>query len=1419
MKRSNHFVKNPSQRSISSFFSSTSSPKIQNVKVSPTSTSTTSVGTDALSEGCGSGSKLFCESAINKTTPTTASDLKECSPSKKRKRELSSPKIEKVPPSNIAPSANLSKKNKRLSLNSKVSPVSSKASIETCHHKTPVKIDMPNYQEAGDTPQKKSQADAAKSKKLVISPIKTEDDDVLKSILMDISPAKFDTKIPAARKKPSKLRTSSLFSLPSVETELPEKGAANESVKPTLKKSSSSSALSDTPELKYPALDIRPKLLKKKSAEDFTSSTKSTHFSSPSPLPIIISPTKPGKLTSPPVRRSPRKNSTSAALLDAEKTSKIENLSPSEELRGLGKENKEDSHVILRRSPRKHTSPCKKSPSREKGKSCSPKAHNPIQVLSDEFHDIEAVFQDDYNDVLSSMVNMKEELDLHDAHLCEVVSIIVLIPYKEVILNVKGIGNGSSASCRVSGCWLGCPVSEGDCISLQAVKVKNEWVLDNTHGFLVLHPDSLISGTTVVGSLFCARRSVLSTFFRGMDSDSPVMVIGSIVHELFQMVLQQRKSTEPEVRLLSQQLISSKKCISMLYGANMTMAQMQKELSGFIPRIVNFVAKYVEIPKSTGKDRKGAWLGAPSGNSIQTPKRGSKGAKDFSGKIIGIRDIEETLWEPKLGIKGMVDVSVEVRDLHGNKKVMPLELKTGKASFSAEHRGQVTLYTMMMSRMGQAIESGLLLYLREGEMQEVSVSHNERKDLILLRNTLAHYLKPRAPVLNVETGQFYPPRLPEPISFRSACEKCPYVTLCSVFLKQDGLSDISSDHPMVAISSSSTGHVTQPHSEYVVHWVSLLLLEDIEQMKTSNLRHIWRFTPEEREKGGQAIANLCLSKSGVQVGEKFHHTFTRNALGKNVKDLRDLGLSSGDYILISTNKQVAIDRGNIIDIDASCVKVSTNRNLFDRYAHETFHLDTSESNTVLVFNLTNLGCLLDNTESAERLRKIIIDRSVPSFSTKVEKSIIQDSLRIFKDLNSNQRNALIKTLKSDSHLLIKGLPGTGKTATMVALVQLLVRAGLSILVTSHTHSAVDNLLMRLKKAGLKFLRLGSDSRIHPQILSFSETSLTKFCKSPEDLEKVYSQQQIVGVTCLGSGHASLSKRMFDICLVDESTQVLQPSILRPLFNARRFVLVGDPEQLPPVVKCRQAQDLGLSESLFARLDSDAATVILTLNYRMNRVITDLANSLTYEGKLQCGNDKVASATLHLASPHLMPMEPWLAASLSTDIEKSAVFIDTCGAFEKQNSGIANSAEKNGESSCSNHFELSLVLKLLNTYLNNGVSTESIGVMAPYRAQVSLLTQAIKSDPNLSEIEVNTVDQFQGRDKEVIVYSCTRSDGVSHNQFKERGILNDKRRLTVAITRAKHKLVLVGHAQTLEMYDPFKKLLSCLPKHNIIPVDL
>lgn len=162
---------------------------------------------------------------------------------------------------------------------------------------------------------------------------------------------------------------------------------------------------------------------------------------------------------------------------------------------------------------------------------------------------------------------------------------------------------------------------------------------------------------------------------------------------------------------------------------------------------------------------------------------------------------------------------------------MPLELKTGRASFSSEHKGQLIIYQMMMSEVGKPVDSGLLLYLREGVMKEIPGTHNERRDLLLLRNEMAHYL-------TQQNGQEHPNghiALPNPISFRSACTACPYGVICSTYLKQDTdvWSSLRDDHPMKELAPLLTSHLTEAHVGYFCHWVGLLTLEEREAQKSN----------------------------------------------------------------------------------------------------------------------------------------------------------------------------------------------------------------------------------------------------------------------------------------------------------------------------------------------------------------------------------------------------------------------------------------------------------------------------------------------------------------------------------------------------------------------------------------------------------
>lgn len=278
-----------------------------------------------------------------------------------------------------------------------------------------------------------------------------------------------------------------------------------------------------------------------------------------------------------------------------------------------------------------------------------------------------------------------------------------------------------------------------------------------------------------------------------------------------------------------------------------------------------------------------------------------------------------------------------------------------------------------------------------------------------------------------------------------------------------------------------------------------------------------------------------------------------------------------------------------------------------------------------------------------------------------------------------------------------------------------------------------------------------------------------------------------------------------------------PKVLRPIFAAEKFILVGDPQQLAPLVRSSEARSLGADESLFERLDSSESTLVLGLQYRMNRVITKLANNLTYGGQLKCANELIEKATM------VVPMKKslqettanvkWLAKALSTHIDQSCSLINTGDVF-KIASEFAESIKDETKRVFAdktklyvNYCEIAIVFFIVDLLVKCEVPGEAIGVIAPYRSQVETLKNVLR---NHSSVEVNTVDQYQGRDKKIIIYSCTKSKMISETSKSsslEIEILEDHRRLTVAITRAKNKLIMIGDENCLNNYTPFKDLFK------------
>ncbi|CAL1536163.1 unnamed protein product, partial [Lymnaea stagnalis] len=435
------------------------------------------------------------------------------------------------------------------------------------------------------------------------------------------------------------------------------------------------------------------------------------------------------------------------------------------------------------------------------------------------------------------------------------------------------------------------------------------------------------------------------------------------------------------------------------------------------------------------------------------------------------------------------------------------------------------------------------------------------------------------------------------------------------------------------------------------------------------------------------------------------------------------------------------------------------------------------------------------------LRDVIIKKIPPQFELKISKSLILKMKPVFKPLNKPQKLAILKVLMAKDYVLIRGFPGTGKTSTIVALVQILLLTGQSVLLTSYTHSAVDTILLKLKEAGVRFLRLGRRGRIHPSILPYSSEILTSFpdINSVQKLKQFYDSYDVIATSCLGMNNPLFNMRKFDVCIVDEASQVLQPACLGPLFNCSKFVLVGDPKQLPPIVKSKEARNLGMDESLFARLEGCGATYDLNLQYRMNRVIMELSNQLVYQGKLECGSAAVAEQCLELDMESLQACPAWMKEVLSPVLQNSVVFLDT---------GMTNTKESKDGKGFFNNFEAELVVSILQTLVKANLKSESLGVISPYNSQIKLIQLKVKGCHDVDDIEVNTVDQYQGRDKCVIIVSFVRTEKDHVGE-----LLKDLRRLNVALTRAKHKLILIGNAAALKSYEHVAKLLIWLEENN------
>ncbi|XP_076271815.1 DNA replication helicase/nuclease 2 isoform X1 [Rhynchophorus ferrugineus] len=995
------------------------------------------------------------------------------------------------------------------------------------------------------------------------------------------------------------------------------------------------------------------------------------------------------------------------------------------------------------------------------------------------------IFDDSWGDDMFE--GKKYTLDLSVSQHCEVIS--TEKKKLEVILTVKSTNTDEQAICRLRDIWFDTKLNIGDTLNITAIKSgeDNEWLVDNHNGILVYEPDFLISATSIANGVFCKRKVVFTEKYRGFDPTNKHMIVGSMVHMLLQDVLIKKIYQLENIKNYASELVKKPNYVADIYACGEPYDTVKEEFFVYVPKVYDFITNYIQ--KNT---------------KLQASKK-----DDWKGRITDIEDIEENIWCTSLGVKGKVDITIKNGD-----EVLPIEVKSGRATVSVEHRGQVLLYIMMMNKLGYKVSSGLLLYLKEGILKEVPPTASEKAGLMMLRNELAFYLTKQPKLVNDDSAKsiIEQPQLPDPI-YNRFCGSCPYNVICVTQARYFN-QDISHLKPLRKVSDEIGDAITPEHVDYFMKWSALLTVEMGGASGRKNLKEIFTVARSERKKKGKCLIDLRIKAVTKEDNRLYTHKFEESKTKKSA-DVNFLasGLADHNYVVVSTEDRPAIASGFITQMSPNSVEVTLERDLTVKFKDKLFFIDSYDSTSLLTSSMASLGLILDTSEQGNKLRRIIVDRHPPTFQKTIPKTVALKAKPILKRLNMVQRRAVLRAIATEDYFLIKGMPGTGKTATIVALVELLVATGKTVLITSHTHSAVDNVCLRLVKYGVDFMRLGNKNRINKDLWPFCEDELTRNCSLPEELETVYNNKSVVAVTCLGSSHFLLSRRKFDVCIVDESTQVVQCSVFRPIFSAKTFILIGDPDQLPAVIQNNDAVKLGMDESLFERLDSEVSRISLNINYRMNEPITALANALTYKDELVIGSEEIAKATLHIPKIEVLKSNnvfSWMLPFLSSDLDLAVQFIDTGPTWNLSHKvHWCRTPNVDESEKYTNIYEAAVIFHLVEALLKGGVTTNQIGVIATYRSQVAQLATLLKD----KSVEVNTVDQYQGKDKNVIIYSCSKSidcgSDWSTNQFE---LLESKRRLNVAITRAKHKLIIIGDWNTLKHYSTFKAIENNLKKN-------
>ena len=708
---------------------------------------------------------------------------------------------------------------------------------------------------------------------------------------------------------------------------------------------------------------------------------------------------------------------------------------------------------------------------------------------------------------------------------------------------------------------------------------------------------------------------------------------------------------------------------------------------------------------------------------------------------------EFTLISPTFGLKGRADAL---------RRGTPVELKTGKNTNREPRfhdKVQAACYALMLDERGVDPDIGTLLYTKNTALDrnEESGDLAPAKEFSVGRGFLEFVVRERNALAAMEwrglndAGER--PTVPTGYEADATCQYCFEQDTCMVV---SGRLD----------QESKAGQVGTPVPEAERDYFDrfYVALEEERRETHAEYRKLWEQTPEERAADDRALIDLE-PVSQTEIAEN------RWRLRARKPDDAVSKLREGDVALASDGDPVTGhgELGRIVELGDEVV-VETDEPV------ELRRLDVYPSEISVDRSLTALHDAI--LKGSPERKDVLFGRRAPAFRSSDDRPA--DAPDAYIDNNDAQNEAVSLAVDAEDCALIHGPPGTGKTYTIARTIRALVAEGNRVLLSAFTNRAVDNALEALRDQGFGdgvasarpngagetggILRVGTETGVRADM---QDVRLVQRGE-PNAKAAELRDAPVVAATTAACGSRVLRECEFDVALVDEASQLTEPGTHAAINLADRFVLVGDHEQLPPVVRAENDLQTSLFERLIERYPD--ASVMLDRQYRMSQRIQAFASTEFYDGTLRPATPEVAGQTL--ADLRVDP------ADLPAGLADGVGFVDPGGSRDGNR----------------NVREAERVAEIVDAYVAAGVDADDIGVIAPFRAQVAEIGKR-------TAVTVDTVDRFQGSSKEVIVVSLVASGDLDGPIFE------DHRRMNVALTRAKKQLTLVGDAAALSS-DPF-----------------